>query len=241
MAKNLTTPPATLSPKCCCGAVVARQIVALKTAVRFRPTTLLMGCPTGPLDSGLQKLDSAGAPRVRPVGITSSKAERTPFTMSAAAPVAAAVMVKSLEDGRIQLSGGTYPIKDQIRAHGGRWNPVERVWTLPAGTDTAFLAVPVAPAAPVAAAPKLSASAEALYRAIYKDRTPPITKALADFLETQVLVAAATVAHAPRRRDGRCCDHATAFWPSTDPYAHYGPAHYRCPHHGETRGTYSGT
>ena len=153
--------------------------------------------------------------------------------MSAAS---AAVMVKSLEDGRIQLSGGTYPIKDQIRAHGGRWNPVERVWTLPAGTDTSF--VPVAPAAPVAAAPKLSASAEALYRAIYKDRTPPITKALADFLETQVLVAAATVAHAPRRRDGRCCAAATAFWPADD---HYGPAHYRCPHHGETRGTYSGT
>lgn len=147
---------------------------------------------------------------------------------------ATAVTVTPLPDGRIQLSGGTFGIKDQIRAHGGRWNPAERVWTLPAGTDTSF--VPVA--APPPATPKLSASAEALYRAIYKDRLPPLTPALADFLETQVLISAATLARAAPRRDGRCCSSATAFWPSTD---HYGPAHYRCPHHGETRGSYSGT
>ena len=60
---------------------------------------------------------------------------------------AAAVVLTTLEDGRIQLAGGTYPIKDQIRAHGGLWNPAARVWTLPAGTDTAFVAEFVKPPA----------------------------------------------------------------------------------------------
>ncbi len=46
---------------------------------------------------------------------------------------------------------------------------------------------------------------------------------------------------APRRRDGRCCDGAIAFFPSDDPYAHYGPLHYRCEHHGTSRSNYSGT
>jgi hypothetical protein len=105
------------------------------------------------------------------------------------------VTVTLLEDGRIQLSGGTFSIKDQIRARGGRWDPTERVWILPAGTDTTFT-VAVAPVAVL----------------------PP-----------------------PRRRDGRCCDAAVAFWPSDDPYAHYGPASYRCAAHGVGRSTYSGT
>ncbi len=47
--------------------------------------------------------------------------------------------------------------------------------------------------------------------------------------------------YAPPRRDGRCCDSAVAFFPSDDPYAHYGPLHYRCTHHGEVRSNYSGT
>ena len=123
---------------------------------------------------------------------------------------ATTVTVTPLPDGRIQLSGGTFGIKDQIRAHGGRWNPAERVWTLPAGTDTAFAteAVPVETAA-----------------------------------EIYARVSAAVAIYRPARRDGRCCSSATAFWPSsaTDPYAHYGPAHYRCPHHGETRSSYTGT
>jgi hypothetical protein len=111
------------------------------------------------------------------------------------------VTVTPLPDGRIQLSGGTFGIKDQIRAHGGRWNPAERVWTLPAGTDTAFVSVETA-------------------------------------AEIYARVSAAVAMYRPARRDGRCCSSATAFWPSTD---HYGPAHYRCPHHGETRSSYTGT
>ncbi len=46
----------------------------------------------------------------------------------------------------------------------------------------------------------------------------------------------------PRRsRGGRCCDAAELFFASSDPYAHYGPASYRCVHHGVSHSTYSGT
>lgn len=60
---------------------------------------------------------------------------------SAAAPTkskkrAPALTVTPLADGRIQLSGATFDIRDQIKARGGRWDPAARVWTLPAGTDT---------------------------------------------------------------------------------------------------------
>jgi hypothetical protein len=132
----------------------------------------------------------------------------------------AAVMVKILEDGRIQLSGGTYLLKDQIRANRGRWNPAERVWTLPAGTDTAFIteAMPVI-------APSRSPS-----------KPPALTREEALAIYSRVAAAVALP-----RRDGRCCDSSVSFWPADDPHAHYGPASYRCPHHGETRGNYSGT
>ena len=46
---------------------------------------------------------------------------------------------------------------------------------------------------------------------------------------------------APRCRDGRCCDKAVGFFPSDDPYAHYGPLHYRCEFHGVSKSNYSGT
>jgi hypothetical protein len=50
--------------------------------------------------------------------------------------------VTTLEDGRLQLSGATFPVRDQIKARGGRWDPAARVWTLPAGTSTEFEAPP---------------------------------------------------------------------------------------------------
>jgi hypothetical protein len=120
------------------------------------------------------------------------------------------ITLETLEDGRIRLSGGTFPIKDQIRARGGRWDPAARVWTLPAGTDTTFIP------------------------------PPPLTRAEAlEIYYTRV--APAMAAFRAPRRDGRCCDAAEAYWPSTDPYAHYGPCHYRCATHGESRSNYSGT
>ena len=54
-------------------------------------------------------------------------------------------------------------------------------------------------------------------------------------------VVAAYVPPAPRRRDGRCCDKAVSYFPSDDPYAHYGPLHYRCESHGISKSNYSGT
>ncbi|HMJ13399.1 MAG TPA: hypothetical protein VK524_18400 [Polyangiaceae bacterium] len=32
----------------------------------------------------------------------------------------------------VEISGNTYPVKDQIRALGGRWNPAKKVWSVPA-------------------------------------------------------------------------------------------------------------
>lgn len=135
--------------------------------------------------------------------------------MSVAAP-AATVMLTTLADGRIQLAGDTYPIKDQIRANRGRWNPAERVWTLPAGTDTAFLTEAMAVAAPSGALPKPETAAE-IYRR----------------------VAAAVAPFKPVSRDDPCCSAAAPFY-EDGPHGHYGPRHYRCPHHGVKRGTYTG-
>lgn len=58
--------------------------------------------------------------------------------------------VTTLDDGRIQLSGSTFAVRDQIKARGGRWDAAARVWILPADADTAFAAPPV----PVVAAPR---------------------------------------------------------------------------------------
>jgi hypothetical protein len=61
-------------------------------------------------------------------------------------------------------------------------------------------------------------------------------------LPKPVVVAAAYVPPRRNRRHGdRCCDAATMFFASSDPYAHYGPASYRCVHHGVSHSTYSGT
>lgn len=61
--------------------------------------------------------------------------------------------VTTLADGRLQLGGATFAVRDQIKARGGRWDPAARVWTLPAGTDTTFEAPPPPPPPPPAAAP----------------------------------------------------------------------------------------
>lgn len=33
---------------------------------------------------------------------------------------------------RVAISGNTYPVKDQLRLLGGRWNPVQKAWMVPA-------------------------------------------------------------------------------------------------------------
>jgi hypothetical protein len=55
------------------------------------------------------------------------------------------VKTDTLSDGRIGVTGDTFPIKDRIKAAGGRWNPADKSWALPAGTDLAFLKEPLPP------------------------------------------------------------------------------------------------
>lgn len=32
----------------------------------------------------------------------------------------------------VAITGNTYPVKDEIKALGGRWNPTEKAWMVPA-------------------------------------------------------------------------------------------------------------
>jgi hypothetical protein len=119
-------------------------------------------------------------------------------------------------DGRVTLYGATYEHRDAIKAAGGKWDPKEKHWCFPSGTDINFLPAGVLYVPPTAEELKARAAA----------------------------AAAAAAAYVPPRRvsrDGRCCDHAEVFFPSDDPYAHYGPCHYRCKYHGVSKSNYSGT
>jgi hypothetical protein len=58
------------------------------------------------------------------------------------------VKTDTLSDGRIGVTGNTFDIKDRLKAAGGRWHAVDKVWYLPAGTDLAFLKDPLPPPPP---------------------------------------------------------------------------------------------
>ncbi len=64
------------------------------------------------------------------------------------APLLPRVKTDTLSDGRIGVTGDTFPIKDRLKAAGGRWHPGDKVWHLPAGTDLAFLREPLPPPPP---------------------------------------------------------------------------------------------
>uniref|UniRef100_A0A6C0JP41 DUF5710 domain-containing protein n=1 Tax=viral metagenome TaxID=1070528 RepID=A0A6C0JP41_9ZZZZ len=51
------------------------------------------------------------------------------------------VSIKILSDDSIELSGGTFDVKDEIKSHNGKWNPATKKWVLPKGTNTDFLFV----------------------------------------------------------------------------------------------------
>ena len=55
------------------------------------------------------------------------------------------ITIKNLADGRTVLSGKTFDIKDKIKELKGMWNPEEKTWTLPAGTDISWLRPPAPP------------------------------------------------------------------------------------------------
>lgn len=79
----------------------------------------------------------------------------------------APVKITTAADGTLVLTGGTYEFRQAIKERGGRWNPAEKSWTLPAGTDVGFLKPP---AAPPAAAPPLRPLLEVFPPLVRRDR-----------------------------------------------------------------------
>ena len=122
-----------------------------------------------------------------------------------------------LADGRIELSGPTFDVREAIKAAavaaGGKavWDGARKVWTVPAGT----LVPAVKPREATGSASTSSKSREEWTRE-----------------EWQAWSAAYRVRN--RGRVERCCCDAK------DIGDMYGPAHYTCERHGETRGTYTG-
>ena len=131
----------------------------------------------------------------------------------------AALKTTELADGRIELSGGTFPLRDQIKARGGKWDPVRKVWTVPAGTSLEFSPPPEekgAAAGGAGAAPK----------------PKPKPREEWSHAEWQSWISAFKIRN--RGRVERCCRHAK------DVGDIYGPSEYSCERHGETRGSYRG-
>lgn len=122
-----------------------------------------------------------------------------------------------LADGRIELSGPTFEVREAIKAAavaaGGKavWDGARRVWTVPAGT-----VVPAPAPAPAAAT------------------AAPAARGRADWTREEWQTWSAAFKSRNRGRVERCCRHAA------DVGDIYGPAHYMCERHGETRGSYTG-
>lgn len=126
-----------------------------------------------------------------------------------------------LADGRIELSGPTFEVRETIKAAavaaGGKavWDGVRRVWTVPAGT--------VVPAVPAAAE-----------KPAVKSKAPAAPRPREEWTREEWQTWSAAYRVRNRGRVERCCRHAA------DVGDIYGPAHYMCERHGETRGTYTG-
>jgi hypothetical protein len=124
------------------------------------------------------------------------------------------IAIKTLEDGKKELSGKTFDHREQIKAAGGRWDPDRKVWTLPAEAKLDFL--PAAQTAPLKAAPQ-TAPLRPLAREEWSR----------EHWQNYCL--------RQRGNCGPCCKHATAY--ESRPY---GPICYRCPRHGETINNWCG-
>jgi hypothetical protein len=123
----------------------------------------------------------------------------------------AALKTTELADGRIELSGATFPLREQIKARGGKWDPARKVWTVPAGTSLEFAAPPPEEKVP-------------------KPKPKPRDEWTRE--EWQAWIGAYKIRN--RGRVERCCHHAK------DVGDIYGPSEYSCERHGETRGSYRG-
>lgn len=135
-----------------------------------------------------------------------------------------------LADGRIELSGPTFDVREAIKAAavaaGGKavWDGARKVWIVPAGT-----VVPAPAPAPKKPAVK---PREATGSAGGKASTSKKSREEWTREEWQ------TWSSAYRRRNRgcvqECCIHAD------DISEMYGPSHYICERHGETKGDYTG-
>jgi hypothetical protein len=128
-----------------------------------------------------------------------------------------------LADGRIELSGPTFEVREEIKAAavaaGGKamWDAGRKVWTVPAGT-----VVPVPKPKP----------REATGGAGGKASTSSKSREAWTREEWQVWIAAFKSRN--RGRVERCCSAAR------DVGDIYGPSCYSCERHGETHGSYRG-
>ena len=129
-----------------------------------------------------------------------------------------------LADGRIELSGPTFDVREAIKAAavaaGGKavWDGVRKVWTVPAGT--------VVPAVPAPRPREATGGAGG--------NASTSSKSRAEWTREEWQAWSSAFYARNRGRVQRCCRHAA------DVGDMYGPAHYMCERHGETRGSYTG-
>lgn len=157
-----------------------------------------------------------------------------------------ALVKTPLADGRIELSGATYHIREQIKASaaaaGGKaiWDPARKVWTVPAGT---VLVVPPPPAK--AEKPKPSGAVGGAGGSSKKSREAACEaggyasasskkKSREDWTLDEWQSWIWTFKLRNHGRVESCCRHAK--WVG-DPY---GPMEYSCARHGHTKGSYTG-
>lgn len=124
------------------------------------------------------------------------------------------VEISHMADGRIKLSGKTFAIKDTIKEHKGIWNPDDKSWNFPKGTDLSWVKQAVADARAVAAEER-AASRTAWLNYCAKQIRP-----------------------VQRSRTGRCCSAAV---PTLDPVCPQGPMIYVCAAHGTHKSDYAGS
>jgi hypothetical protein len=51
------------------------------------------------------------------------------------------IKINTLEDGRHELTGKTFDLKDQIKVLGGKWDNAKKTWILPKDTNLDFLKI----------------------------------------------------------------------------------------------------
>lgn len=130
-----------------------------------------------------------------------------------------------LADGRIELSGPTFELREAIKAAavaaGGKamWDGARKVWAVPAGTVVPVAVVPV----PVKPRPREA-----------NDYASTSSKSREEWSRDEWQTWSFAFSCRNHGRVEQCCSGARCV---SDPY---GPMVYMCERHGETRGSYTG-